>query len=256
MTKRQKFLFVSVVLSIGFVGIQVIDFSSRVMPIIGLSILTTVLFAQSLKEGLGKNSTLLVLVLPTLFTASVGLFWFLLPLRFFTQMPIIILYFLGVYILLLTSNIFTVAAIRTIALVRAAQAVGFFMTLVTSFLLLDTVFSLRLSSVQNALLTFLVSFPLFLQGLWSATFEERLKKEILISSAVSSAIVSQVSFFLSFWPVTIVAGSLFLTTSIYVLLGLGQAQAVERLFKQTVREYLTVGLVVFLVMFLTTTWGA
>ena len=43
------------------------------------------------------------------------------------------LFGIGQYTLLLTANIFSVAAIRTIALFRAAVAVGFVMTLLTGF---------------------------------------------------------------------------------------------------------------------------
>jgi hypothetical protein len=59
---------------------------------------------------------------------------------------------------------------------------------------------------------------------------------------------------LYFWPVSVVVGSLFLTVAVYVLLGLGQAKIEGRLFKQTVYEYLTVGIVVFLLMLLSTSW--
>jgi hypothetical protein len=58
-----------------------------------------------------------------------------------------------------------------------------------------------------------------------------------------------------FWPTSVVVGSLFLTIALYLLLGLGQAKLEGRLFSQTVREYLTLGILVFLGMFLATRWG-
>ena len=62
------------------------------------------------------------LTLPTLFTAAVGLFYFLLPVRWLTRLPVVILYSIGIYALLLTENIYNVAAERTIALFRAAHS--------------------------------------------------------------------------------------------------------------------------------------
>lgn len=199
--------------------------------------------------------TLLTLILPALFTAGVGVFWFLLPTSIFTRFPIIIFYGVGIYVLCLTSNIYTVAAIRTIALLRAAHGVGFVLTLVTSFLIYDAILSLRtLLPITWASVTAL-SFPLFFQGLWSASLEKEFSKDLVIYSALFSLIMGEIALSLYFWPVTVVVGSLFLTIAVYMLLGLGQAKIEGRLFSQTVREYLIVGVLVFIGMFFATRWG-
>src|SRR3990172_4980854 len=118
MSKRRKFILTSVVLSLGFVGLQLVPDSYRFLSIALLGILTLILFFWSLREGLGFNMTLATLILPFFFTLSVGFFWFLLPSSLFTRIPIVVLFGLGVYALCLTANIFTVSAIRTIALLR------------------------------------------------------------------------------------------------------------------------------------------
>jgi hypothetical protein len=128
MTKRQRFIISSIVLSLGFFGVQFLAERYRFLSIFILGVFCLLLFIWSLREGLGKNMTLLVLVLPLYYTVGVGLFWFLLPTNIYTRIPILIFYGLGVYALLLTSNIYTVAAIRTIALLRAARGVGFVFT--------------------------------------------------------------------------------------------------------------------------------
>ena len=74
-------------------------------------------------------------------------------------------------------------------------------------------------------------------------------------SLVSSLIVSQVAGVLYFWPVTVVVGSLFLTVTVYALLGLGQARLEARLFKNTTREYVLVGALVLVGMFFATHWA-
>lgn len=255
MSKRKKFLISSLVLSLGFVAIQLIDNQYRIFSIVLLSALTAGFFAWSLIEGLGKNMTLLTLILPTLFTAGVGMFWFLLPVSIYARLPVVVFYGIGIYALGLTMNIFTVAAIRTIALLRAARGVGFVLTLVTSFLVYDAIISFKIPFWASSPLISLFSFPLLLQGFWTIPLEKDYIPSLASISLVSSLVIGEVALGLGFWPVTLVGGSLFLTVAVYILLGLGQATLEQRLFLQTIREYLLVGVVVFAGMLLATHWG-
>lgn len=255
MTKRQKFVISSFFLALGFFLTQFVDLSWKYQAILGLGFFSVLLSAWSLSGGVGKNATALVLVLPALFTAGVGLFYFLLPATLLTRVPILILYALGIYALLLTANIYTVSAARTIALLRAAHAVGFLLTLVSAFLLFDTILSLRWDFWANGTGAFLVAFPLFLQGFWSIELEERISREVLHLSLVTALVLGEIATILSFWPVTVPVGALAWTTVVYVGLGLGQAKLQQRLFTKTVREYLLVGVAVFITMFLTAKWG-
>lgn len=209
----------------------------------------------SLWEGLDKDMTLLTLVLPAIFTVGVGIFWFLLPANIYTRIPIVIFYAIGIYVLCLTMNIFSVAAVRTIALLRAARGVGFVLSLVTSFLVFDTILSLRSEIYILVPLVFLISMPLFMQGYWSVLLEKEFSKDILHLSLISALVTSEIALALYFWPVTVVVGSLFLTVAFYMLLGLGQAKLEGRLFPGIVREHLIVGLLVFISMFFATHWG-
>lgn len=255
MSKRQRFVLSSLLLAFGFFLIQFVGFEWRFQSIALLTLFSAFLTLWSLREGLGRDASLLTLVLPSFFTAGIGLFYFLLPTTILTKIPVLVLYALGVYALLLTANIYTVATIRTIALLRAAHAVGFLLTLVAAFLLFHTVFSLRQSFLVNLIATGLIAFPLFLQGLWSIELERKLGRETLALSAALSLVTAQTAMALSFWPVTVTVASLATTTVVYVGLGLGQAKLQQRLFEKTIREYLLVGLVVFITMLLTTRWG-
>lgn len=256
MSKRKRFILTSALLSLGFIGINFVPDSFRFVAIGALSLFTLILFFWSLWEGLGLNATLLTLVLPFLYTISVGLFWFLLPSNIFARIPVVIFYGLGIYALCLTSNIYTVSAIRTIALLRAARGVGFVLTLVTFFLVYDAILSLRapIYVVSGVVLT--ASFPLFLQGFWTIILDKKISAEILKIAAVASLAIGEIALSMYFWPVTVVVGSLFFTVGVYMLLGLGQAYIEGRLFKQTVRDHITLGIVVFAGMFLATRWGS
>ncbi len=138
---------------------------------------------------------------------------------------------------------------------RAAHAVGFLLTLLTAFFLYDTILSFRLPFWLNFILVFLVSLPLFLQGLWSINLEERISYQIWFYSLALSLVVAEGALALSFWPMTVSANSLALITIMYVVLGLTQHHLSQRLFKRTINEYVTVGIIVLAVIIMTTHWG-
>ena len=152
MSKRKRFIATSITLSLGFVGIQFLPEQYRIISIGLLGLLTLLLFFWSLKEGLGFNMTLITLTLPLIFTLGVGFFWFLLPTSPLTRIPIVIFYGFGIYALCLTANIYTVSAIRTIALLRAAKGVGFVLTLLSFFLVFDMVARWILKKIKIYLL--------------------------------------------------------------------------------------------------------
>ncbi len=258
MSKRQKFVISSLGLSAGFLGIQLAtDLAWRYEAIAGLAVLAILAFVWSLWGGLSlkdRPATLLTLILPGMFTAGVGLFYFLLPSYLLARLPVVIFFGLGVYALALTANIFTVAAIRTIQLARAAQAVNFVLSLITAFLLFDTIWSFRLPAYFNFLLVAFVSFPLLLHGFWSIQLEESLPSSVVQLAAFSAVALAELAIILSFWPASVVIVSLCLTTVIYVILGLGQAKLAGRLFVKTVKEHLFFGGLFLLIMFFTTNW--
>jgi len=160
------------------------------------------------------------------------------------------------YALLLTENIFNVASVRTIQLLRAAHAVGFLLTLLVAFSLWDTVFSFRLFPWWNALLLGITAWPLILATLWSVNLEPRLTKDVVWGIIAISWSLMVFSLMVSFWPVTITVESLFLVTALYVGLGIGQQHFSGRLFKKTLNEYLWVGVTVLMIVFFLSRWGS
>jgi len=255
LTKRRKFILSSLILSAGLLVIQSGGVTGRYLAIAILSFLTIPLVIWSLSEALTLPILLTSWILPFSFTAGVGMFYFLLPGTLFTALPIIILYFLGLYALFLSENIFSVAALRTIQLFRSAWAVSFLLTLLILFLLYDTIFSFRLPFYYNFIFIFIISFFIFFHGTWSVNLQERITGEIVVYSLILSLGVAQTGLILSFWPASITLNSLFLTAIVYVSLGLVQAKLSDRLFEKTVREYLLVGISVFLILLFYTTWG-
>ena len=255
MTKRRKLGLVAILLTLGIFGVQSVEVDSRYQAIALFSGAAYALSVWAMLEDLSGIEWLTTLILPVLYPVSVALFYFLLPGRLLTQLLIMTLFGLGMYALLLTENIFNVASIRTIQLLRAAHAVGFLLTLLVAFFLWDTIFSFRLNPWWNALLVGVSAWPLALQTFWSVNLEDKLTPPVIWGSLVISWSLLVLSLIISFWPVTITVASLFLVTALYVGLGIGQQHLAGRLFKKTLNEYLWVGAIVLVAVFFLSRWG-
>lgn len=161
----------------------------------------------------------------------------------------------GYYAALLTSNIYNVAAIRTIQLLRVAHSIGFLVTVATALFLFIVISALHLSSFANFLLVFLVTFPLALQAIWSVNLEEQVSGAIRNFSLLTGMILAQLAWILSFWPVGVSIFALFLTAIFYELVGIIQYHFGERLNPKIANEFVLVAAVMFLVVIVTTKWG-
>lgn len=255
LSKRQTFVLSAFILSLGFIIIQVVDTQWRYVGVFVLTFLAFILSLFSLREDLDGIEWITLPILPTLYTMSVVLFYFLLPTRLLTRFPIVFLFGFGYYALLLTENIYNVAIIRTIALLRAAHTVGFLLTIATVFFLFNTLLTFHFHSFIQGSLVFLVSFPLLFQALWSIILPDKIEKRLIYYSLGLSLLIGEIAFLLAFWPVTGLVGSIFLSSAFYVLLGMGQRHFDQRLFKKEIYEFIIVGTSMFLLMFFATKWG-
>lgn len=252
-TKRQEFVVMSLILTAGLILTQLIPEYRYQMTIV-LSFCTYIGSALVLRRDLKGIEFITLLTLPTLFTAAVTLFYFLLPTRWITRIPIATLYIFGMYALLLTENIYNVAAERSIALLRAAHTVGFLITLVTYFLLLSTIFALRENAFFTIGLVVLVTTPLTFQILWAIELSEKASERLYHLTVVLTALFTQFAWVLAFWPVKTTIKALLLTTIFYSVTGLAQQYLVERMYKKTIIEFASVSVIVGIIFVITTNW--
>lgn len=252
-TKRQEFVLLSMLLTVGLIGIQVLP-EYRYVLSFGLAAVAYVGAAFALRSDLRGVEYLSLLALPTLFTLSVALFYFLLPARWISRIPVAVLYVLGMYALLLTENIYNVAANRTIALLRAAHTVGFVITLVTYYLLIQTVLAFRLHAVVTLILGLPITFVLILQILWSIELTPVMSARVRRVGAILALIFAELLWILSFWSVKTTMKALLLTTVFYSLVGLAQQFLVEKMYKKTIIEFSLVAIGIVVLLFLTTNW--
>lgn len=252
--KRQVFVISTILLTVILLLTQVVSQDFRYAFVIFLAICTYIISAYALREDLNGVEWLTLLVLPALYSAAVALFYFLLPVRWLTRIPVAIVYALGLYALLLTENIFNVAANRTIALLRAAHSVGFLITFITYLLLSQIIFAFRLGPTFNALGIGLLSFFLIFQSLWVMELTEKASRRVLVITAVLTLVLSEFSFMVSLWPAQPLMRSLFISSLFYSLTGMTQQYVVERMYKKTVIEFLIVTVVIFVIFLATSSW--
>lgn len=247
LTKRRKFLLVSILLSIGLLVVQRLPVESRYSAIGFFALSAYLLTAWSLLKDLQGAGWIVNLILPTLYPVSVALFYFLLPQAAVTRTVVVLLFALSMYGLLLTVNIFAVARIRTIQLLRSARAVGFLLSILTSAFLFHVIFSLRSSVWLVGILVFLTSLPILWQGVWSYVVSATVKREFYYA-VVGSLVIAQMAVAMSFWLISVPLASVLLAMGMYVTLGLFQHDLEGRLFSRTIQEYLGFAGIVFVVV--------
>ena len=254
-TKRQRFVLMAGFLTVLLITTQTVPENLRYQAMGTLVIATILLSMFSLWGELSGIKYFLLLLLPVYFVAGASLFYFLLPVRWLTRLPFALMLGISVYLLMLTSNIYNVAAIRTIAPLRAAHAVGLLFSIVATFFLANVLFSLHLPFYLVTLGTFSIVMPIFLVGLWSYELEEFISRRVFSFALVYALLTSQAALSLSFWPVMPINGALSISTVMYVLLGLTQLHFEGKLTRRVIYEHLGIALVVFIVIVITTRWG-
>lgn len=253
LNKREKIVIASVILFFGLLSTQLVPFYLTYRFIIGLTVLAYCLSLWALWQDLDKQKAVLLLILPTLFTLAISSYYFLLPVRWLTRLPVAFLFGITFYILLLSQNVFNVASLRTIPLYRVASTTILILTLITAFSLFNVIFSFHMLFIWNGLGIFIISFPLILQLIWSIEME-KLNSLVVIYTTILSLLIAEFGITLSFWPISTSMLSLVLATGLYIVLGISTHSFKERLNRGVAWEYIGWGVLIFLVAFFTTSW--
>lgn len=254
-TKRQKIVLMAFFLTVVLITTQTVPENLRYQTIGFMVVSTVFLSIFALWGELSGIKYFLLLLLPVYFVTGAALFYFLLPVRWLTRLPFAFLFGISVYLLMLTSNIYNVAAIRTIGLLRAAHAVGLLFSLVSTFFLTNVLFSLHLPFYLIVLGVVGIMGPLYLVGLWSYELEEFISKRVFTYAAFFTLVSAEIGLVLAFWPVVPTAGALAMTTIMYVLLGLGQLHLEDKLKTRVFWEHVGIALFVFVIIVISTRWG-
>lgn len=246
LNKRQKIIITSVILTFGLLSTQLVDFNLRFKFIAGLSITAYLFSLWALWEGLNLTKAIILLILPVFFTSAVSSFYFLLPIRWLTRLPVAFAFGLTFYLLLLAQNVFNVASIRTIPLYRAASTASFLFTLLSAFFIFNVIFAFNLLFLWNGLVVLVISFPLIVQVLWTIEMEDKVSGAIWVQSLVLSLVLGELALSFSLWPMPTTIWSLALSSAMYVLLGLTTQFLHGRGNRRVVWEYSLIGVAVLI----------
>ena len=260
MPKRIKYLISSVIASIGFYLFVSLPYSSHYYGLLVGVVLVAFCFWFGL--GIIFNQSLYVrlmsIILPIGFFVGFGLFAALLPQTFLTVLLSSLFFGLILYVMFLVENVFLVSiGYRTPPLYRAAYTVGLVLLLLTTFFLFDSLFSFKLVYWLNAILVLVISAIMFMYVFFSVSIElpdDGKDKNLLAYVLVPAFLMSQLGLVLSFWPVGIFKGSIYLVAAAYVVSGLIQLDIRDRLFKKNWTIFSWISAAIVLGIILTTSW--
>lgn len=247
MRRREKFVIAAVLLSVGLFGVLQVPLELRYLAVAAFMLITYGAATWALADDLQTHERLTVVPFPALYAGAVALFYFLLPTHFVSQLAVLSLFGVGMYALFLTANIWSVAKGRTIQLVHAAHAVGLLFTLLTSLLLTNTIFSLRLHVVSTTVFVAVSHSLLIFMSLWSVQLENKIPRHVLGLSAILTLVVAEMAMALSFFPLSVWYRALFIMSVLYISLGILQNYLRGRLFSRTLAEYSLVALFVVVI---------
>ncbi|PIV09212.1 hypothetical protein COS31_03995 [Candidatus Roizmanbacteria bacterium CG02_land_8_20_14_3_00_36_15] len=248
--KRVRFIVSSLVLT--FLMFVATFFFFDKAPIFIISFLVAGYFLTyfAIIEGIERVEWFTLFLMPIVLSLAFYLFYFLFPGRWLTRLPFIIIYAISIYANFLIANIFNVKVEKSLQLYRAAFSVNFFFQTLVVFLIFNSIFSFHFGFITDGLVSGVVVFLLSLQLYWSVKMPSFLEREIISYSVLTSLLVTELVVIFSFTalPGTILA--LFMAASYYSFSGLVCSYLDQRLFRETIREYLFVWGFVFLIMIL------
>jgi len=204
------------------------------------TMLTYLISSWALADDMQRHERVTIVPFPAWYAAAVAAFYVVLPEHWLSRGGLLVLFGLGMYAILLTSNILSVAKGRTIQLLYAAHASQLFFTLLISLLFTNTIFSFYLPFYLTVLAVGLVHLPLIFHSLWAT----RLSKPIeLIEYQLTLMLTLMVMSFtlgLTFFPLSVWQYALLVMSLLYMGLGIFQNFLRGRLFSRTIREYAVV----------------
>lgn len=272
MSKRARFFAVALLLGFLLWISWLFSVEKRFGLVLAISGIAYVLSAWVLFEDLKGWEWVTLLVLPVLFTLGSGLFGNMLPtavpsifglnfqietslfLGLVIRFLFVILYVLGMYAVLLTENIFSVASIRSIQLFRAARSVSFILALVVSIFFFAVVYSLKLPFYLIGLIVGVVSLLLSFESLWSVDLKTEHLKDVYRLSVLIGWLMVLFGICVSFWPIGPFMGGLVLTSCFYSLLGILEQRLVNKMTAVNYLEFVIFNVIIVLIAFLTTSW--
>ncbi len=252
--KRTRLVFSVLILSLLMLFSTFFYFDKVLFFLPLLIFFSFILSYLAILEKVKKINLFGLFFIPIVLTSFFYLSYFLLPSRWLTRLPFIIFYAISYYGVLLSSNIFNIGVEKSLQLYRAAFSVNYFYINLISFLGYSILFSFKQIFFINGLGVGIISYFLSLQLYWSIKLKKNLEFQEIKNAFLTSLIMLELGVLVSFVPLKNLVAALFLTASFYTISGLIYHFLDEKLFKETIREYIFVFLFVLIVVLLSLNW--
>ena len=248
--KRYRLVISTVLLTSLMTVASFFGFEKSIIFVPILIVLTYFFTYFSLIEGIDKIGWFELFLMPLLVTITFYFVFYLFPGRWLTRMPFFIIYGISIYAVLLCSNIFNIGVEKSLGLYRAAFSINFFYQTIVMFLFFNLIFSLKQIFYVNMIAAGIVGFILSLHLYWTIRLKKHIEKEVLHLSLLTGMVLGELAMLISFIPLETPIYSLFLTSSYYSVAGLTYSHIDQRLFKETIREYVGVFIFVLIITIL------
>ncbi|MFA6006002.1 MAG: hypothetical protein WC775_06010 [Patescibacteria group bacterium] len=223
------------------------------IPLMG--ILVYIATYVALLEDVEHIEFITLFVLPVYFVMVFLLFFYLLPTRWLTRIPYMLVLSIVLYAILLCENIFNVGVEKSLPLYRAAYSVANFMTLLVLFFMFTVIFSFRLHFLLNAFFGGVFAWPLVFQGIWIASPKAVLEERVYKFATIVSVMLSLAILILNFMPIAPSVFAIFTVSIAYALLGIVQETVQDTVFHERIRGYIVVLAVMTVLVFLSAQWS-
>jgi hypothetical protein len=253
--KRQRIVVAIGITIISQIFMTLYPFSQVIWFIPFMGILVYIATYIALLEDIEHIEFIALFVLPVYFVMTFLLFFYLLPTRWLTRIPYMVVLSIALYAIFLCENIFNVGVEKSLPLYRAAYSVANFITLVVLFFLFTVLFSFRLHFLLNAFFGGLLAWPLVFQGIWMASPKAVLEERVYKFATIVSILLSIAILVLNFMPIAPSVFAIFTVSIAYALLGIVQETVQNTAFSERIRAYVIVLGLMTILVFLSAQWS-
>lgn len=255
-SKREELVIASVVLSALMFFIFFVPLGLWKFIVIFFACAATYVFTiYIMRENVEKIEFFTLPILPVLFTLATVLFYGIIPERWLTRLIFISIYGFLTYSIFLMENVFNVAKIKNIQLLKVARTIYFFISSFTVFLFSYVVLSFHMPVIISGLIFLLFIFLLSYTFFWSFNLSKAAARNDIVLSLSSAILILELIIVFSFWPLNIYLISLFTTSVYYSLIGVWDHLLSFRLKGWNIKEYMIINVIIFVLCLLTVNFG-
>ncbi len=237
-----------------FVAIGVpYPYSWLVLPLLCISSYGLIWF--SLLEDIHGAEWYILFILPVAWTATWYISFYMVPMRFVIKILFSLTYPLILYIIASAMNIFNVGVEKNIQLRRAARAANQFIIVLVFYLFTQIMSSFGLSWHILGVATGVFSWILGIQLFWTLDPQETISVEVKSLALFQGFTTGFFMILLSFLPFVMDTPRPMIITGIFhVVNGVLSTYTDTILFKQRIREYFGISVILIIAILLTLQW--